>query len=74
MVPFKEVSMSKLTTFIKNRNMDEIFTMNFLQNAGVISDNAILAEDVYDGDFPKCKLAIVNLLARSSAPYLVSKT
>lgn len=58
--------MSKLSDFVKSRGMDEIFTMNFLQDEKVISDNCITSEDVADADFEASKKAIVNLLARCS--------
>ena len=47
-----ELIMNKLQIFIKKNGLDEIKTLNLLQNNGIISDNCVTAADVADMNFP----------------------
>ena len=42
--------MNSLESFLEAQGLDESSAMNKLQDAGVISDNAITAQDVANGD------------------------
>lgn len=50
--------MTKLTEYIMENDLDHDKAMNALQNAGVISDNAVTSEQVADAD---CQKAIETL-------------
>jgi hypothetical protein len=46
---------NKLEKWIKTRSEDEVKVMNFLQEYGVVSDNAVWAKDVgNDGKAMRC--------------------
>lgn len=45
--------MNKLQRFIAANDLDEIKVMNVLQLNGIISDCAVMAEDVSDADFDR---------------------
>ena len=46
---------NKLQIFIEKNGLDEIKTLNLLQNNGIISDNCVTAADVADINFDAVK-------------------
>ena len=49
---FELIMKNKLQIFIEKNGLDEIKTLNLLQNNGIISDNCVTAADVADVNFP----------------------
>jgi hypothetical protein len=55
MVSMPSYTGNKLERWIKARSEDEVKVMNFLQEYGVVSDNAVWAKDVgNDGKAMRC--------------------
>ncbi len=55
MVSMPSYTGNKLERWIKTRSEDEVKVMNFLQEYGVVSDNAVWAKDVgNDGKAMRC--------------------
>jgi hypothetical protein len=48
MVSMPSYTGNKLERWIKTRSEDEVKVMNFLQEYGVVSDNAVWAKDVWN--------------------------
>lgn len=57
--------MNSLEKHLSGKGLDEIQSMNALQDAGIVSDNCVLAQDVAECD---CTAAIAFLTFRQIVP------
>ena len=53
---------NKLEIFIEKNELNEINTLNLLQNNGIISDNCVTASDVSDLNFPAVEKFLIAVI------------